>query len=60
MNLILQNSAHVKFYTFLDPIFAALPELENHFWMISNIELNNENIPGLSAKEPMLIDGKEL
>jgi hypothetical protein len=54
MNLILQNSGHVEFYTFLDPIFTAVPQLENYFWMISNIELGNQYSPGLLPNEPFI------
>ncbi|MHC4563304.1 MAG: hypothetical protein ACYS8X_11085 [Planctomycetota bacterium] len=40
MNLILDNSEYVRYYTHLDDVFLRIPELRQYHWLISNLEAN--------------------
>ena len=49
MNLILSKSKHVKYYTYLDPMFNEIPELRHYVYFISNLEYNSCNDPKLPS-----------
>jgi hypothetical protein len=59
MNLLLHRSNFVDFYTYLDPIFEAAPELADFTFLISEIELGCQRDERL-ASEPSIISGHEL
>ena len=59
MNLILENSKYVKYYTYLDSIFSTVIEFQEMNWIISDVECNQYPDPRIS-KDPILIDGKSL
>lgn len=59
MNLLLEHSKFVEYYTYLDPIFAAAPELADFTFLISDIEIAGETDERL-ARDPMVIQGREL
>jgi hypothetical protein len=59
MNLILENSDSVEFYTYLDPIFEALPELKKYDYLISDLEINGCSDTRLH-KETLTISGQAL
>ena len=56
MNLIVENSKYVDYYTFLDRVFAAIPEFQELDWLITDLELNYVDDPRL-FQEPIIIDG---
>lgn len=59
MNLIVENSKYVDYYTFLDRVFAAIPELQEMDWLITDLALNYVDDPRL-FEEPIIIDGMSL
>jgi len=59
MNLILQNSARVQYYTYLDTIFDAVAEFESYWYLISELEYNQCEDPRLLS-ELIIISGAEL
>jgi hypothetical protein len=59
LNLILENSKYVKYYTYLDSIFSTVLEFQEMNWVISDVECNQYPDPRIS-KDPILIDGKSL
>ena len=59
MNILLERSKFVDFYTYLDPIFEAAPELADFTFLISDIELGTHRDERL-ATEPSIISGHEL
>lgn len=59
MNLIVENSKYVDYYTFLDDVFDAIPELQEMDWLITDLELNYVDDPRL-FQEPIIIDGASL
>lgn len=59
MNLILEKSECVEWYTYLDEVFSKVPELCEYNWLISDLELNYCPDSRLSS-DPVIIDGKSL
>jgi hypothetical protein len=59
MNLILENSKYVEYYTYLDRVFDAIPELQKFNWLITDLEVNFVDDPRF-YQEPVLIDGSSL
>jgi hypothetical protein len=58
MNLLLERSKFVDYYTYLDPIFQAAPELADFTYLISDLEIGGgcERL----AKGPLVLSGIEL
>ena len=58
MNLLLERSKFVEYYTYLDPVFRAAPEFVDFTFLISDIEIGGgcERL----AKGPLVISGREL
>jgi hypothetical protein len=59
MNLLLKRSKFVEYYTYLDPIFHAAPELVDYTFLVSDIEIGWCSSERL-AKDPLVISGREL
>jgi len=59
MNLLLERSKFVEYYTYLDPIFAAAPELAKFTYLVSDLEIAGE-IDERVANGPLVIQGREL
>jgi hypothetical protein len=59
MNLILENSKYVEYYTDLCKLFNNIPELIQYNYLISDIEFNHCSDSRLH-KNPVIIDGKVL
>ena len=59
MNLILENSEYVDYYTYLDKLFLDIPKFQELYWLISDIEYNFCSNSKLMA-DPILIDGISL
>lgn len=59
MNLIVVKSQYVDYYTYLDPIFTAIPELQKINWLISDLDYNYCEDSRLHD-DPILIDGASL
>jgi len=56
MNLILYNSKYVNLYTYLDPIFDAVPEFANFYYLVTDLECCGSDDERLSG-EPVVISG---
>lgn len=56
-NLIIEDSKYVDFYTYLDSVFATIPELRKLYWLITDLECNHCPDPRL-REDPVLIEGK--
>ena len=59
MNLLLERSKSVEFYTYLDSIFEAAPELADFSYLISDVEIGGSREERLT-KDPIVISGREL
>jgi len=59
MNLLLEHSKFVDYYTYLDPIFEVAPELAEFTYLISDIEIVGE-IDERLAHGPIVISGRNL
>ena len=59
MNLLLEHSKFVDYYTYLDPIFDAAPELADFTYLISNVEVAGEVDERLTCS-PIVISGFQL
>jgi len=59
MNLIIEKSKFVDYYTYLDPIFSSIPEFREMYWLISDLEVTYCPDTRLHD-DPVLIDGKSL
>ena len=59
MNLISYASKHVDFYTYLDRLFVAAPELEGYTYLITEVEINRGQHILLNS-DPVVISGREL
>ena len=59
MNLILENSKHVKFHTFLDDIFTFIPEFREYNWLLSDLEFCGSGDPRLHG-DAIIINGASL
>ncbi len=59
MNLLLEHSKCVQFYTYLDPIFDLEPRLEQFTYLISDLETAGQMHERLSGSS-LIIPGKEL
>lgn len=59
MNLIVENSRYVQYYTYLDRVFSEIPELQQYNWLLSDLELNFCSDPRLS-QESVVIEGASL
>jgi len=59
MNLLLEHSKFVEYYTYLGPIFEAAPELAEFTYLISDLETAGET-DGRLARGPIVITGRDL
>ncbi|MFC4994829.1 hypothetical protein [Rubritalea tangerina] len=41
MNLLLENSTFVEYYTYLDELFRAIPELQEYNYLLSDLDVTN-------------------
>lgn len=60
MNLILEKSKYVDYYTYIDKIFSKIPQLRKLHWLITDLEFNYCTEPSLQGDAPIFIDGKSL
>ena len=58
MNLIIEKSKYVKWYTYLDDVFQKIPELRQYHWLISNLQVNYCLDSRLHA-DPVMINGED-
>ena len=59
VNLIVEKSKYVTWYTYLDEVFSRVPEFRHYHWLISDLELNYCPDPRLQ-EDPVIIDGESL
>ena len=59
MNLILEKSSFVDYYTYLDKVFANIIEFQELYWLLSDIECNGF-YDILSEQKFIFMDGKSL
>jgi hypothetical protein len=61
LNLILENSKFVEYYTYLHLVFQNVPEFIDYFWLITDLECNIHTGTVLDNNQvPTIIDGKSL
>jgi hypothetical protein len=58
VNLIIEKSKYVKWYTYLDDVFQKIPELRQYRWLISNLQVNYCLDSRLHA-DPVMINGED-
>ena len=58
MNLIVEKSNHVDYYTYLDTVFHKISEFRDLYWLISDLECNSSKDSKLC--EGALINGQSL
>ena len=59
VNLILEKSKFVDYYTYLDELFREVPEFREYHWLISDLEFNHCEDARLQTN-PVVIDGEAL
>jgi hypothetical protein len=59
MNLILENSEYVEYYSYLDPLFDKIPELKEYHWLLSNQEVSYSTVKK-NHTSPAIFSGDEL
>ncbi len=60
MNLVSTGSNSIPFYTYIDPLFNIIPELEGYNYLISDLDINRGKDHLLHSSNPLIIGGKEL
>lgn len=59
MNLILENSKYVEYYSYLDSLFYKIPKLQEYHWVLSNQEISYSKVKKIHTS-PAVFSGYEL